>query len=97
MSKKQKIERPSLEAQYYGIFKIFENLGKARKNVQAAERCDDPSDAIYYREALDALLRLEAQADALTVAFGKQRKELQQWLTDTEAYYKALEKRSKKR
>lgn len=87
------MKRPELEANYLGIFQIFKNLDEARKTVAAADKCEDPSDAIFYRGALDKLVRLEAQADALTVAFQVPRAELRKWLDDMVAFYKELEAR----
>jgi len=87
-----KLKRPELEADYVGILQIFENLDKARKTVESANGCKDPSDAVYYRDGLDTLVRLEAQVDALTVAFQKTREELKEWLADMAVYYARLEK-----
>lgn len=88
------IKKPKqLESYYSSILQIFENLENARKTVAAAQRCGDPSDAIYYRDALDKLVRLEAQVDSLTFVFQKSRAELKQWVADMGDYHRALEEK----
>jgi len=85
-------ERPELEATYLGIALIFENLDSCRATLKRIDKAlGDPSDALFYRDTLAALVRLEAQVDALTHCFQKDRETLRQWLRDMEAYYKKLE------
>ena len=82
----------ALKADYTSVSRIFQNLANVRKNLaRSAERLDEPSHGLGYRDWLDSLVRLEAQADALGYVFQMQRSELEQWLVDMEAYYKKLE------
>ena len=74
--------------------KIFDELDKARASIKSAEKCPERSDAIYYRSSLEALVRLEAQADALAYVYQTERKDLRKWVEDKFDYYRFLEAKS---
>jgi len=78
----------ALKACYIGVARIFEQLEENRKKLAAIGKvCDEPSDVIHYRDYIESLVRLEAQADALSYVFQMERPELKKWISDMEAYY----------
>ena len=87
-------EHLQLEPCYVYVKTIFDNLDSARAAMRTAmdsKKLKHPDHAIWYRDAIDKLGRLEAQVDALTYVFQKEREELRQWLVDMLAWYKELE------
>jgi len=82
----------ALKADYLGVARIFEQLEETRKRLDAIQKqCPERSDAIHYRDLIDSLVRLEAQADALGYCFKMDRSEMKKWISDMEAYYRKLE------
>jgi len=82
----------TLKAAYYGVARIFEQLEECRKRLEAEKSgLPDPSDGLNYRDHLEALVRLEAQADALAYVFQMPRLALKKWIADMETYYRKLE------
>ena len=82
----------ALKAGYLGVARIFEQLEECRKKLaRASEVFDDPSDDLHYRDHLEALVCLEAQADALGYVFQKSRPELKKWVADMEAWLRKIE------
>lgn len=91
MSAPQKPEAPELC--YVYVRQIFDQLDKARATMRRAmdqSFLKNPSHALWYRDTIDSLHRLEAQADALSYAFQMTREDLRQWMDATLAYYKKL-------
>jgi len=87
------LKRPkALKATYLSVAKIFENLKESRAKLKRmAQVLDDQSDGLHYQDSLEALVRLEAQADALAFVFQTPRSDLEKWVADMEAYYRRLE------
>jgi hypothetical protein len=94
-----KPKRPkTLEPCYVYMRRIFDQLDDARAAMRRAmdpTYIRNPADALWYRDGIEKVNRLEAQADALGYVFQKTREELRQWLDDMLAYYKALENKGK--
>lgn len=87
---KSKFPKPlKLEAEYVYLRKIFNELDDARSAVRRAMDplyIKSPSHALWYRDGLEKLIRLEAQADALTYVFQKTQEDLRAWLAGTKAW-----------
>lgn len=82
----------ALKACYLGVARIFEQIEECRKNLEATKKfLDDPSDGLHYRDLLESLVRLEAQADALAYVFQMERSDLKKWIANMETYYRKLE------
>jgi len=84
----------ALDPCYVYMLKIFEQLDEARAVMRRAYDftvIKNPAHAIWYRDGLDKVTRLEAQVDALGYVFQKTEEELRRWLDDMLAYYKKLE------
>lgn len=90
--KKRPRKPKALKANYLGVALIFERIDSIRTKLKRAEQeLDEPSDSLHYRDQLEALVRLEAQADALGVVFQMPRAGLRKWVADMESYYRKLD------
>ena len=78
---------------YVSMRRVFDQLDAARSTMRRAYDytfIKNPAHALWYRDGLDKITRLEAQVDALSYAFQTTEEDLRQWLDGMMAYYKEL-------